>query len=260
MQEQWLGIKSCALFFRYAFNRQEKGFMTAGFFCPLLEMSSTHGMDIHTLAHSKADTQTTIYNTVQSKNIILKHLFFFPHGSLKVAILNDLFTPAFLHEAKCWAQTCPGTLSTFLYLFSPPPDQQRLGEHGDGDTWRWWKTHQSVGLSGVRGWEWGRRKGHRGLLSRPGCICSHGHWVGGTGEGEARTLKVKRPKKRWASGFSIPSKSIMGFFFLHFFTECVLNQLTFWRHQVLQQVSADDLCWKAVEKRGDCYFIYNRTH
>lgn len=61
----------------------------------------THRMDVHTLAHSKADTQTTRYNTVQSKNIILKHLFFFlPHGSLKVAILSELLTPVCLHEAK----------------------------------------------------------------------------------------------------------------------------------------------------------------
>lgn len=28
-----------------------------------------------------------------------------------------------------------------------------------------------------------------------------------------------------------------------------MNKLTFWRHQVVQQVSAYDLCWKAVEKR-----------
>lgn len=122
---------------------------------------------------------------------------------------------------------------------------------------RGWKTHQSMVISGVRGWGWGRRKGHKGLLSRPGCICSRGRWVGGTDEGEARTLEVKRPKKRWASGFWITSDSFM-VFFLHFSTDGVLNKLTFWRHQVLQQVSADDLCLKRVEKRDGFYLIYNR--
>lgn len=270
MQEQWLGIKSCALFF--CFNWEEKGFRNAGFFCPpswrCRAHTHTHRMDVHTLAHSKADTQTTRYNTVQSKNIILKHLFFFlPHGSLKVAILSELLTPVCLHEAKRWAQTRPGRISTFLYLLSPSPDQQKSGRtrrwrHVGG--WGWgWKTHRSVASSGVRGWEWGRRKGHRGLLSRPGCICSHGHWVGGTGGGGARTLKAKRPKRRSATGSHFllnPLGVVVFFVFLHFSPQSVC-----WTNSPSEDIRSSNRSplMISVEKRWRreviCYFIYNRT-
>lgn len=52
-----------------------------------------------------------------------------------------------------------------------------------------------ITISGVRGWGWGRRKDHTGLLSRPGCICSRGRWAGGTDGGEAKTLQAKQKRE-----------------------------------------------------------------
>lgn len=43
----------------------------------------------------------------------------------------------------------------------------------------------------IRDLKWGHQTGHRGLLSRPGCRCSHGHWVEGIDGGVARILLAK---------------------------------------------------------------------
>lgn len=119
---------------------------------------------------------------------------------MKIAILNVLFSPAVLREAT-------GILERSS-VGSPVP---ALTFTASENSWRKWRRREAgrkknMEYQGVRGWGWGRRKGRKGLLSHPGCICSRGRWAGGTIEGEARTLGINRREelKRWNRNYTRP--------------------------------------------------------